>query len=681
MSDKMHHGTNHNIFWREAAEIIDEDDATLRQIVEKAELPPLLAALAAATGDTTGLSSALRPPLTPVDTEGHPHGGMDPHQQAAAKTLAVAGLRKLREQKITGAESLPKHIKTTIFEYLTNGRSEWSDMLDHELNLGRDDGDPAPWHFDDVVKDRKFSVLIVGAGIAGIAAAYRFSQAGVPFTIIEATDRLGGTWNKNRYPGVRLDTPTFGYSYSFAQRGDWPHQFAEGHEIQEYLETVSQQSGLFEKVEYGKRLVSARWDEESGTWEATTVDHSNVPQIRAFNAIISATGQLDIPQIPDFPGQESFRGTAMHSQEWDPTVDLTGKRVAVIGTGASAYQIVPSVVDSVESMVVFQRSAPWMLPAPNYHESVTETFSWLIRKVPHFARWFRLWVFILGIPGRFHTVRAEENWVEAPLSVSEKNQEVRDRLISILEQQFADDPEMLQHAIPNYPPGAKRMLRDNGVWAGALTDEKTTLETSPIHQMTPDGVVTQDGVEHEVDVIIYATGFRPSDYLEGIDVVGRNGQEIHQFWDGDARAYNGVTVPGFPNFFMIYGPNVGGVVAGSLHFMLERASEYSLSVVRHILEHDLKALDVKPSALQRFVDWVDEENEQMAWGQPYVRSWYKNRKGRVSQIWPYTNHEYWEITKSVQLEDYDFLFWNSDTSIGIYELAGVSSAYKSAVSK
>lgn len=644
-----------DLFWQDNYEPITETDAELLRIVEGADLPALLAALAAATGDTGTLSPDLRPPLTPVDTANHPHGGMNQDQQVRARQLALAGLRRLRDERITGVDTLPDAVVTSILEYLANGHREWIGMLKHELDLAPDKGGAPEWQYDDIAPGRAFSVLIVGSGVAGIAAAYRFAQAGVPFTIIEAGDRLGGTWQKNRYPGVRLDTPTFGYSYSFAQRPDWPHQFAEGHEVREYLETVAGKAGLGERIEFGSRLVRAEWDEAAGEWAATTRTRDGAEQTRRFNAVVSATGQLDIPHIPEFPGRDSFTGIAMHSQNWDESVDWRGKRVAVIGTGASAYQIVPAIVGEVESMVVFQRSAPWMLPAPAYHEGMTDTFAWLVRKVPHYAQWFRLWVTLLGIPGRFHTVRAEEGWPAAPLSVSKKNHEVREELIGRLAEQFAGHSELLKHAIPGYPPGAKRMLRDNGVWARALTAERTKLETSPIREFTPGGIVTEDGTEHHVDVVIYATGFRPSEYLEGIKIVGREGQEIHDFWQGDARAYNGVTVPGFPNFFMIYGPNVGGVVAGSLHFMLERASEYSLKAVREVLQRGVKALDVKPAALDRFVDWVDQENRQMAWGQPYVRTWYQNGCGRVSQIWPFTNVEYWNVTESVRPEDYDFL--------------------------
>ena len=644
-----------DLFWQDDYEPITETDTELASIVQKADLPALLAALAAATADTSCLAANLRPPLTPVDTLGHAHGGMEAAALEEGKAVALAGLMRLRDEGIDSVGILPDALVDSILEYLSNGHDKWTPMLKHELDLAHDKGGAPDWRYEDIAaNDQDFSVLIVGSGVAGIAAAHRFSQAGVPFTIIEAGACLGGTWQKNRYPGVRLDTPTFGYSYSFAQRSDWPHQFAEGHEVREYLETVADKAGISERIEFGSRLVQATWEEADGMW-VTTILHNGEERTRRFNAVISAAGQLDIPNIPEFSGLEDFAGITMHSQEWDETVDLRGKRVAVIGTGASAFQIVPAIVDTVENMVLFQRSAPWMLPAPTYHASMDDTFAWLVRKVPHYAQWYRLWVTVLGIPGRFHTVRAEQGWHHAPLSVSKKNHEVREALIGRLAEQFSGHPEMLKHAIPSYPPGAKRMLRDNGVWARALKSEHTTLEVSPIRSFTPSGIVTEDGTEHDVDVVIYATGFKPSEYLDGINIVGREGLDIHKYWQGDAQAYNGVTVPGFPNFFMVYGPNVGGVVAGSLHFMLERASEYALKAVKEVLDRKIKALDVKQAALDRFVEWVDGENRQMAWGQPYVKTWYQNRCGRVSQVWPFTNVEYWEVTESVDSADYDFI--------------------------
>src|SRR5665213_296273 len=452
------------LYWELRSEAIVEDDAFLEEIVANTELPVLLAALAATLRDTTFLHAELEPPLTPIDTEPHPHGGMTAEQQEKATAIALAGLKELRDKKITTVDLLPDAIVRDILCYLTRGREEWYGMLMHELDLAPGMGGKPAWHFDDVAEGRPFSTLIVGAGVAGIAAAYRYAQAGASFILVEASTTVGGTWAKNTYPGVRLDTPTFGYSYSFAQRGNWPHQFAQGSEILEYLRDVAERAGITNEIEFSTSLVRLRWDEEARLWEATTRGADETEQVRRFSAVVSAVGQLDRPYIPEIAGSELYCGVTMHSQEWDHDVDLAGKRVAVIGTGASAYQIVPAIVDDVDALVIFQRSAPWMLPAPNYHHAVTDAFKWLQHKVPHYPQWYRLWVILTGIPGRAHTVTAQENWPGAPLSISHKNEDLRQYLISRLKAQFDGYPHLVEQVIPNYPPGAKRMLRDNGVW-------------------------------------------------------------------------------------------------------------------------------------------------------------------------------------------------------------------------
>lgn len=644
-----------DLFWQASSIPIVESDAELERIVRDAELPVLLAALAAALDDASILREDLRPPLTPMDTMPVPQGGMTEEQQERAVEVALAGLRRLRDEQITSVGPLPDERRRELLAFLSGGREEWFDMLSHELALAPEHGGRPRWRAEDVPAGSEFTVLIVGAGVGGIAAAYRYAQTGLRYTHIEAGAAVGGTWAKNTYPGVRLDTPTFGYSYSFAQRGDWPHQFAEGHEIAQYLDEVVDRANLRERIEFGTRLLRLRWDEAATAWDATTVDADGVEQTRRFSAVVSALGLLDRPYIPEFTGAEEFLGAAMHSQDWNHSVDLAGKRVAVIGTGASAYQIVPAIAEEVASLTVFQRTAPWMLPAPNYHDEVGATFTWLTEKVPHFAQWFRLWVILTGIEGRAHTVTAEDGWDGAPLSISRKNQELREFLAARIEAQLVSRPDLLANAIPGYPPGAKRMLRDNGVWAQALMAPSTTVVTSGVDHLTPTAIVDGDGVAHEVDVIIYATGFKPSDFLEEVEVIGRDGVELHDFWQGDARAYNGVTVPGFPNFFLIYGPNVGGVVQGSLHFMFERAAEFSIEAIREVLVRGTKAIDVDRAAFDRFVDYVDEGSRRMAWGQPYVHTWYQNSFGRVSAIWPYTNIEYWDLTARVEDADHHYL--------------------------
>lgn len=648
-----------DLYGREAYAQVTETDQELRAFVEGAELPVLMVALAAALKDISLLEPDLSPPLPPMGATTQPHGGLDEDQIARGRHIAFEGLRRLRDENIRTVGELTAEHADDILDWFTGGRTSsdpsWAGEMQHELPISPKGNGSANWSFEELSQGRTFDTLIVGAGVSGIAAAYRLKEAGLPYTWIESSHRVGGTWWKNHYPGVRLDTPTYGYSFSFAQRDDWPHQFARGEEVLEYLETVVARAELANGLELHTWLEKAEFDEVTRTWTATTKSTDGTRQTRRFNAIITGVGQLDHPHIPTWPGQEEFTGAQMHSQEWDHAVDLRGKKVAVIGTGASAYQIIPAIVDQVASLHVFQRSAPWMLPAASYHEPMSETANWLHSKVPHYGKWFRLWVTALGIEGRINVATVEAGWDKAPLSVSPKNEAFRQEVIRRMELQYEGRPDLLEKAIPNYPPSAKRLLRDNGVWAAALMSPVTTVVSSGLESFTPTGLVTGAGEHVDVDVVIYATGFRPSDYLDPIEIVGRGGLEIHDYWQGDAKGFAGITVPNFPNLFMMLGPNTTGVAAGGLHIMMERAAEYAVEAIHQLLLRETAALDLKQEALDRHIEWVDAENRRMTWGQPYVTNWYKNRFNRVSQVWPFTTTEYWRITENVEADDYEFL--------------------------
>lgn len=649
-----------DLFWVRESEPITESDDRLREIVAGADLPILLAALAAATGDLSVLTPHRRPPLPPAVTGPVPQGGMGEELQAEIREVAFGLLRRLREERITTAPILGEAESVETLRYLANTDDpDVLGLLAHESALSPAGRGTPEWTCEEIAPGRAFDVLVVGSGVAGIAAAYRLKQAGVSFTVIEAGANHGGTWWKNTYPGVRLDSPTFGYSYSFAQYGAWSLTYAVGGQIHDYLSEVVARAGLAESITFNTALTAARYDEAAGTWTVTLrhTDSAGAVSERTatYHAILTATGQLDAPRIPEFPGQEEFRGVQVHSQQWHPGVDYRGKRVAVIGSGASAYQIVPAVVDDVSDLVLFQRSAPWILPAPNYHAAIPDSLSWLLRKVPHYAQWYRLWVTLNGARGRFTTVKRDPAWNGKPHTISETNQKVRDFIVAYLEKAYADRPDLLELAIPTYIPGSKRMLRDNGVWARALQQPHTTVVSAPIARLDATGIVDSDGIHHDVDVVIYATGFRASDYLDGIEVRGIDGQELHEYWDGDARAWAGVTVPGFPNLFMLMGPNTSHVVGGNINFTAERCAEYSIKLIKEILEHGAKAIDLRQQALDDFIAWVEEENRELAWSQPGSTAWYVNRKGRASQVWPYYDQEFWRITERVELGDYRLL--------------------------
>jgi 4-hydroxyacetophenone monooxygenase len=335
-----------------------------------------------------------------------------------------------------------------------------------------------------------------------------------------------------------------------------------------------------------------------------------------------------------------------------PTLDLAGRRVAVIGTGASAYQIVPSIVDQVGELVVFQRNAPWMLPTPGYHADLAAGLAELFERIPAYHQWFRFWQFWIATEGRLPLVQVDPEW-NRPESVSARNEELRIQLLERLKAQYAERPDLYEKVVPTYPPGAKRLLRDNGVWAQALHQPHVALVTERIAEITPTGVRTTDGVLHEVDVIVYATGFTASDFLAPMRITGRDGVDLHEQWAGDARAHLGIDVPGFPNLFMLYGPNTNLVVTGSIIYMSECAIEYILECLRVLLAGGHRAMECRPEAYDAYSDLIDRENRSKAWGASDVSSWYKNAKGRVTQNWPFPLLTYWQMTRQPALGEYD----------------------------
>lgn len=644
-----------DLYWRDRYEPITEDDAFLRRIVETSDLPALMVALAAVAGDFSLLREDLRPPQPPADIIGEPHGGMSPGQQAAARELAFEALKRVRDEQLTSVGLLTEEQAEVILTWITNAANpEYHPMLMHDMALVEGKSGRPGWNFAEVSAGRDFSVAVIGSGVSGMAAAYRLKQAGIPYTVFEKGHTVGGTWWKNTYPGVRLDTPNYAYSFSFAQRDDWPQQFSQGPEIYRYTCEVARRGGITDNIVFNTEVTSAAYDEAAGCWNVETLDQDGNTAIRRFNAVISAVGQLDRPKYPDVPGREDFAGIQMHSAAWDSGVDVTGKRVAVIGTGASAYQIVPAIVDQVSSLTVFQRSSPWMLPTKGYYDDMPDSVQWLVRKLPHYGQWLRFWQHWLGVEGRQHTIVAEPGW-DKPGSVSAVNEYWRQGLTEILAKQYEDRPDLLAKVTPDYFVGGKRMLRDNGVWAQSLKKPQTTLVTEGMEKMVPEGIITKDGVLHEVDMIIYATGFQASEFLEPLKVTGLNGTDLHQYWGGDAKAFAGLTVPNFPNLFIITGPNTGHVVNGSLYSMIEYGVEYILEALRVILAGNLKGLDLKQEVLDAFVADLDAASATKAWGHPSVKTWYKNKFGRVSQVWPYPVLDFWKITREVNLDDYNEL--------------------------
>ncbi len=628
-------------------------DEELRAALEQAELPSLMPALAYLTADLSLVGSDLRPPSSGPSVVLAAQGGLTPEQQELARQRALDALISFRDGGCVPAPP-PTRLadQRALLTFMTGDVDDrYLPMLAFELGLPTD-ADAPDWTREQLAPGRDFRVAVIGAGMSGLAAAYRLLQAGIDFVVFERNDDVGGVWLENDYPGVRLDTSNFCYSYSFLQRDDWPHQYSRGPEIRSYFQDASQRLDLRRHVRFGTSVRAARFDEQAGQWQVTTEAGGHTETTR-FSAVISAVGQLNQPNIPDLPGAADFAGASFHSARWDYGTDLHGKRVGVIGSGASAFQVIPSIAGDVGELQVFLRNPPWIVPTPNYHATVSPGLAWLFRVVPYYSRWFRFYQFWTSVEGRRDYAAVDPEW-DQPGSVSAKNQRLRETLTRYLMREYADRPDLQQVMIPRHPPYGKRMLRDNGVWAQALKQPNVTVVSDQIERITPAGIVTADGTEHELDVIVYCTGFQAWRFLGGIEVTGRDGADLHQRWGQDPAAYLGVTVPGFPNLFCLYGPNTNLVVNGSIVMFSECAVHYVLECLRLLLKRGDQVMDLRPEVLAAYQRTVDEANALMAWGAEGVDNWYKSPTGRVSQNWPLATIEYWDLTRAPDPGHYQF---------------------------
>ena len=484
-------------------------------------------------------------------------------------------------------------------------------------------------------------------------AAHRLTQAGVPCVLLEKNDEVGGTWYENTYPGCRVDVANSFFSYSFAQKSDWPNHYSTQPALLAYFRECAERFQLRKLIRFKTEVLSAAWHEASSRWRIRVRKPDGEEELIQAGALISAVGQLNQPKLPDIAGRERFAGPSFHSARWNHAVDLKGKRVAVIGTGATAAQFVPVIAEQVAQLDIYQRTPNWLLPAPDYHAEIPLGQRWLFAHVPHAGHWHRFWLFWRTGDGMFlPRVRVDPEWTGREDSVSAGNEELRALLAEALREQLADRPDLIPKVVPNYPPASKRILVDNGVWCAALKRPNVNLITEGIREINERGVVAADSTERRADVIVYATGFQASKFLTPMQVLGRNGADLHEQWDGNARAYLGLTAPNFPNFFFMYGPNTNIVVNGSIIYFSECETHYIVNAVRMLLESGARSMDCKQGVHDAFNARIDEGNLSMVWGVSKVSSWYKSASGRVAQNWPFTLLEYWQQTRAVNPADY-----------------------------
>lgn len=617
-----------------------------------AHLTSMLAALAYRTGDLRLIDPRFQPRRGTNIFQPEPPGGVEPEFRDDAIALITEVLGRL--ETIPEPEHSDARLGA-ILEFLTGLTDEdYLPLLKHELALPDDSGRPN-WTLTNVAPDREFRVIVIGAGPSGLAAAHRLRQAEVDVRVLERRGDLGGVWHDNDYPGARLDTSNFNYSFSFSQHGRWDDQFSPRDAVLKYLRTLADDLKLREVIEFNSIVETAIFDEASGMWDVTIRNSlTGETHVERANAIISAVGQLNEPQIPDFKGLDSFEGPMWHTAQWNHDVPLEGKRVGVVGTGASAFQVIPPLAEVASTLTIFQRTPAWVLPTPGYNQPLPDGFRRLLGTVPHYYRFYRFTQFWRNVEGLRRFAEVDPNW-KHPVSISEENEIVRSTLEASLRRAFEDRPDLFEKLLPNYPPYAKRSVRDDGTWSSALKRQNVEVRTEGIERIVPDGIQLSGGTTIELDAIILGTGFRASDFLASFEIRGINGVSLQDYWGGDAKAYYGATIPHFPNLFCLYGPNTNVNTNGSVILFIELALEYAMECIGEMLRRGAKAMVLKPEVLERHYDRLDEAARKLAVGHATVNTWYKNRFGRVSQNWPHSTMEYWHGTRGPG-DDYDYLY-------------------------
>jgi len=469
----------------------------------------------------------------------------------------------------------------------------------------------------------RIRVAILGAGASGICLGVKLREAGFSdFTILEKSDDVGGTWHDNRYPGACCDVPSHFYSFSFERKADWSRKFSPQAEIQDYFRHVVDKYGLRPHIRFGTEVASARFDESAGVWRLRTKAGEEIEA----EVLASGVGQLNRPHVPEFAGRESFRGTAFHSARWDHGVDLAGKRVAVIGNAASAVQFVPPVAERAAHVDIFQRTPNYV--APRFDYAYGERAKWLFAHVPGLERIYRWWIY-WNFELRFTLFRGRgEGWL---------SRRIRQACLDYLAAEIPD-PKLRATLTPDYAPGCKRLLISDD-YIPALRRENVAVVTSGIERIAEGGVVTRDGALHPADVIVYGTGFETTSFLAPIEIEGLGGRKLQEQWRDGAEAYLGVAVSGFPNLFLLYGPNTN-LGHNSILFMIEAQVRYIVECVNELARSSRAWLDVKPEAQLAFNDEVQAALADTVWATS-CGSWYKTASGKVTNNWKGFTLEYW----------------------------------------
>ena len=626
---------------------IEADDVSLDIGIATANIPSLLGVLVQMTGDMKWLEA----PYAPRRSHGlddNDSGGLPRDVQVEIRAAAKAAVIEWRAGRpLAIPEPSPALLARILSVLMAEEVPEsYGDILAADMGL-RETKRPM------IAAPEGFRVIIIGAGVSGICAAINLRNAGIDCHVLEKNEDFGGTWWENRYPGAGVDTPNHIYTYSFA-KNDWARYFALQGELLDYFRGVAERFGLRDVTSFGTKVSRVVWDEDAAKWSVTFVDGEGQESVQVADVVLSAVGILNTPLVPTIPGIETFPGPAVHTAQWPEDLDVSGKRVAVIGNGASGMQVVPAIADRVSRLTIFARSKQWAALFPQFGKAVPDEIRDLLTNVPLYHQWYRarlMWTF----NDRIHdALQKDPTWPESARSLNATNDRHRRFFTNYVVSELGDRQDLLNQVLPTFPPYGKRILLDNG-WYRTITRENVALLPERLAEIRGSVLLGADGSQVEADVIVLATGFKAAEFLSSYDVVGRGGQKLRDFWEIDnAQAYIGSTVPGFPNFFTLLGPNVGLGHGGSMIKAIELQTGYILSVIGKMLERDARTVEVREELYEDYNRRIDEAHARMVWTHEGTDNWYRNSRGRVTAITPWRNDDFWKMTQDANPDDFIF---------------------------
>jgi 4-hydroxyacetophenone monooxygenase len=625
------------------------DRNELERAIDDADLRVLLMVLFHATGERRWLETPYAPKRD-VNLIADESAGLDEAvhaeiREAALDVLCAGGAAPAIQDP--GNKLMIDMMSACLGERVP---PEYAPMMREEIGLN---SRQVKWSNAERAKTNaaQLPVVIVGAGASGLALAANLNALGIPFIVLEKNQQVGGTWYENRYPGCGVDTPNHAYSFSFSTTYPWSRYFAPRDQIQDYLEGCADEFGVRPNIQFGTAVQSATWDANTSSWSVTVQDAKGERSLQAV-ALVSAIGQLSLPSIPQIEGADDFDGPIFHSAMWPAELDVTGKRVAIVGTGASSMQIVPAIVDEVADLTIYQRNAQWARPIPRYHDPIAEGAQWLLAHVPFYAAWYRFTMLWRYGDGLLPTLHKDPDWPHPERSLNRANDRHRQQMTDHIHASLNGREDLLDKCLPTYPPYGKRILLDNG-WYEAITQPNVELVSTDIDRIEAGAVVTADGKRRDTDVIILATGFKVGLMAARLNVTGLEGNNLSDVWaNNNPTAHLGISVPGFPNLFCMQGPNTGLGHGGSAIFQAECQSRYIAGCIVAMLEGGIKSIEVKHDVHDSYVRRVDAEHEKMIWTHPGMSTYYRNAQGRVVSVMPWRLVDYWAMTHDPDMDEY-----------------------------